>query len=254
MKIYKNLFLILLIILSMSSCTSQKKLIYLQNAEGGTVTEEVKFTYTFRPGDIIAINVYSLNENAARIFNVNKGSVSTATSYYSEQATYINGFFVSDSGYIKLPIIGDVMVQGLNREETSLLLTELMQEYFFDAIVDVKLANFKFTILGEVQRPNTYKVYDTRINIFEAIGMAGDLNVYGRREIILVRQVGDSQIVFDIDLKSKNIMSQDYYYVLPNDIIYVKPHKSKIYGFSTVPITLIFTTISTLILIINFLK
>jgi len=143
----------------------------------------------------------------------------------------------------------------MNVEEVKLRIQQVLDEYLKETVLIVKLVNFNLTIVGEVKRPGQYKVYQSEINVFEAVSMAGDLTEFAdRQEVIIVRQTKSGSETIAINLEKASILGSDYYYLKPNDIIYVKPLKIKQFGFATFPYALIFSTISTTLLLINFFK
>jgi polysaccharide biosynthesis/export protein len=249
-KLNINFLRVVLLVLVFSSCTPQKKLIYFQNTESGTVVSSEKFTYLIRSGDVLSVNVYSANE---KVYELMQQGQSNRT-FSTDMSVFMQGFVVTDSGYVNMPLVGRIYIAGQNLENATETIQEKFREFFFDAIVDIKIINFTITILGEVNQPGTYRIYDAKINVLEALGLAGDLNVYGKRDITLIREHPNGHIMHKIDLKDKNITQSDYFYLLPNDIIYVEPHKAKSFGFNTVPIATLLSTISTFILILNFIK
>jgi len=250
MKRYRHLFLLFILFISIVSCTPQKKLIYLQNAAQGSQVTVQNEKYTLRKGDVLSVRVFSVNEKVTQLFSATSSNVTSST----DIASYLNGFAISDSGDINLPLIGKLRIEGMTLQESAEFIEINIREFFFDAIVDIKLMSFQFTVLGEVNRPGTFRVYDPELNILEAIALAGDLNVYGKRELMLIRETSAGHEIHKIDLKDRNLMANEYFYLLPNDIIYVEPHKAKSFGFNTVPVNTLLTTISTLILILNFIN
>lgn len=253
MKVNHTLLLGLLCVLFITACTPQRKLIYMKNIEPGTKEISKKPEYTLTSGDLLSINVYSANEKATQLFSANR---SISTSITNEVSSYLYGFVVSDSGDVNLPLAGKIAVAGLSLENAAREIEEVIKEYFFDAVVDVKLMSFQVTILGEVVRPGTYRVLKPQLNVLEAISLAGDLNVYGKREITLLRESNNSYNVIKINLNDKNLVSNDFFYLLPNDIIYVEPHKAKSFGANTVPVVFstLLSSFSIILIIFNFLQ
>jgi len=242
--------LLIITLIGLFSCTPQKKLIYLKNAETGIHETGQQFIYTIRPGDILAVNVFSVNEKASEMFRFPS---SASGGGLQQMGAAMHGFTVSDSGNVKLPTVGEVKMLGLTLEQAGALLEVKIREIFPDAVVDVKLLNFKITILGEVNRPGVFEINEPRVNILQAIAMAGDLNIFGKRDVTLIRETSKGYELFKVDLQDKSLMSREYFYLLPNDIIYVEPHKAKSFGANTVPtaISAVMTVITTVILIIN---
>jgi len=247
MKIRLKHYFILIFVIA--SCTPQKKLIYLHNAETGIHQSNRKFVYTLRSGDVLQLNIFSADENLGNMFNSHRARSSTV-----DPSILIYGYQVSDSGFVNLPLIGKLHVSGLTIEQASERIELLLKEYYFDVIVDVKLINFRITVLGEVRNPGSFTTFNPKINILEAIALSGDLNEYGKRDVTLIRHSENGYEIFKVDLKDKNLMNHECFYLLPNDIIYVEPHKAKMFGFNTFPLATLFSTVSTLILILRFIE
>ena len=253
---FTNIIFLLAIILLIASCTPQKKLIYLQDTGSVTVDSAFKpqqFEYKLQAKDVLYINVKTLDLESNNIFSEDRTTQYAAN---SDLGLYINGYTINDSGNITLPVVGDVYLLGLNLEEAQQKVQQSVNKYLKEAVVTVKITNFKIVILGEVGAPGVYTVYNSKINILEALGMAGDLDIYGKREITLVRNENSKQTFHKLDLKDRKLLQSNYYYLLPNDIIIVDPLPAKSWGFANAmtPITLSLSLISTTLLIINFVK
>jgi polysaccharide export outer membrane protein len=175
--------------------------------------------------------------------------------YSSQSNIYIFGYTVNDSGYISLPILGDIYVYGLTIDEITKSINERAREYLKDATVNVKLLTFKFTVVGEVNRPGTYTNFNNQLTVLEAIGMAGDITNYGnRKSILVVRPTKEGTYTYRINVQDKNLLQSQGYFLLPNDIVIVEPIKSKPFQLNIPTISLLFSSISTLILILSFIK
>ena len=252
---YRFNYLILLlgiILLSFTACTSPKKMKYLQGEENTTHQITREFTYHIQAGDVLYVKINTLDNNTYESFNAQGKSGNSST---SEIALYLNSYTVNDSGYINLPIIGDIKVSGLSIDETSKEIQKNINVYLKETSIIVKLMSFKVTILGEVQSPGVYQVYDASLTLFQALGLAGDLNNYGKRKNIkLIRQTPEGQKIIELDITNQNILSSEYFYLLPNDVLYVEPHITKSFGFDRFPFTEIFTGVTTLFLILNYVK
>lgn len=241
-----------LILLSLNACISPKKMKYLQGEEDVTHQITREFTYHIQAGDVLFIKINTLDNTTYESFNAQGESGSNSV---SEIALYLNSYTVNDSGYIRLPIAGDVKVSDLSIDETSKKIQESVSVYLKETTIIVKLMSFKVTILGEVKNPGVYHVYDASLTLFQALGLAGDLNNYGnRKNLKLIRQTPEGQKIIELDITNQNILSSEYFYLLPNDVIYVEPHITKSFGFDRFPFTEIFTGITTLFLILNYVK
>lgn len=250
-KIIKILILII-IILSIFSCSPQKKLIYLQDKNSSIDTSKYTnraYEYKVKSGDLLFIRIITLEEKSDNFFNTDK-----ITNYIQDQGIYLYSYTVSDSGNIDMPIIGKVYVKDFSVFQIKEILQKFVDMYLKGAIVIVKLTNFKITILGEVNKPGTFKVYENSVSIIEAIGLASDLTIYGDRQKIMIIRQNENNKVYFVDITDRKLIHSNQFYLLPNDIIYVSALKAKSYGFNTFPFATILSGITTLLLLLNFLK
>lgn len=260
-KYFRNTFrlIILIGIVSMmfSSCIPQKKMLYLQvQDETDTLTayqNERKIEYRVQPGDNLYIRVVTLDEKTTLLLNpLSSGG---SQNINNDASVYLNSYNVNQSGYLDFPMIGEVKVQNLSVDEIKDELHDQLTTYMKEFIVIVKLVNFNITMLGEVQRPGQYKIYQDNINIFEAVSMASDLTDFANRnKVALIRQTKTGSEVVYIDMTKRDLLLSDYYYLKPNDILYVQPVKGKQFTFANFPYGVIFGFISTTILLLNYLQ
>jgi polysaccharide export outer membrane protein len=166
---------------------------------------------------------------------------------------YIQGYSIDELGQITLPILGDIAVKDLTVTEVQDLIQERTNKFLNNATVIVKLISFKITVLGEVKCPGYKYIYNNQATFSEGLGLAGDLTENGNRERIkLIRQVPTGNEVVMIDLTNPNILKSKYYYLMPNDVIYVEPLKAQSKRSNLALLTLIFAGISAGILILNY--
>ncbi|MEO8534979.1 MAG: polysaccharide biosynthesis/export family protein [Flavobacterium sp.] len=250
----KNSFYILLLIsVLFTSCIPVKDLVYLQDkntsGEQNTIAAVESKPYRLQANDVIAIDIKAIDPKLVSIFNT---SVTSNTSTgKSESELYFSGFTVDDHGNIRMPILGEINVIGYTLEEVRLIIEKkLLEEYFkseANIFVTVKLAGFRYTINGEVGSMGTKTLYQTHVNIMEAIANAGDITTVGNRKAVtIIRQTPTGVQMNDIDLTDKNVMKSPYYYLQPNDYIYVKPLKQKTWGTGQTGIQSISTVITLL--------
>ena len=188
------------------------------------------------------------------VFNLNSNTNSYSM-YNNESSLYVNGFSISDSGTVSLPILGDIKVVGAGVYEAKRIIQARLNEYIKDGIADVKLISYRFTVLGEVRRPGVYVNYSDKLNIFEALGEAGDINEFGNRtNVVLVRPTPDGSKTYKFDITNNDVLTSNFYYIQPNDVLYVEPLKYKAWKLNTLNVTLFLTSVSTLILVLNFVK
>jgi polysaccharide biosynthesis/export protein len=222
---YPTLIFILLLSL-FYSCASTKKAIYFDIDKD--VTEQIQFNKpeaVFQKNDLLSITVSSLSPEASQIFNlpnVVAGSGSNSVP---------GGYLINEEGNIQFPVIGSVKAEGLTKNQLQEKITNLILEkkLLLDPIVSIRSLNYKVTVLGEVARPSVINVPSEKINILEAIGFAGDLTLYANRSNVLIIREENNQRTFKLmNLNSNEVFSSPYFYLKPNDIVYVKPNKAKI--------------------------
>ena len=213
-----------------SSCRNSKDLIYLQgidSIETNFSRSEKINEYKIQNADLLYVNISSQNEAINAMFNKNSSSQFNGQRF-NQISLYFNAYLVNDSGYISLPVIGDIKVAGLDIKSIKSLINEKAKVFITDAAVDVRLSGFKITVLGEVSSPGIYYLYQDRVSLFDAIGQAGDLTDYGNREnILIIRPTENGSVSFRIDLSKKDMLNSADYFLEPNDIVYIEPLKSK---------------------------
>ena len=257
------LLLVLSISILLASCTSQKKLAYLNNLPetGG----EEKFTmeipdYKIQPRDILYITVKAMMpDGTINDFLTSPRSYGSSYITQGESGGYIYGFDVNPEGNIVLPAVGSIKVAGLTLEETRKLLQVSADKVFKNSTVECKLLSFKFTVIGEVRAPGTYINYNNYLTVLEAIGRAGGLGDYGNRNrVLVVRPIDNGTKTFRLNLQDKMILSSEAYFLLPNDVVIVEPLNQKIFNMNLPTfafiISTITSTITTTLLLINYLK
>jgi polysaccharide export outer membrane protein len=263
--IMKRSFLILIILIHvvLVSCIPTKELTYIQPSEEAIdslmIVQEHQMPYRIQIHDILNIRVKALDQETVRIFNpVGEENLNAN----SEERAYFDGFSVDMHGNIRIPILGYINVLGYTTEELEKLLEKKLLEEQFKAaaniFVSVKLTGLRYTVNGEVGSPGSQILYQNKLNIFEAIANAGEISMVGSREdVMIIRQYPQGQKVHHLNLLDAKVMESPYYYIQPNDIIYVKPLKQKSWGVgSTGRETLLFvfsmlTFVSTTILLID---
>lgn len=239
------------LLVSLFSCIPQRKLRYLQQtAEEQKVdtnqkTAPADLNYRLKSKDEIYIKVYSLDPKMTALFN---GDAGTANMYNSDLGLYLNSYTLNDSGYIYFPALREVKLLGLSLDEAQLLIEERLNQYLQKAMVTVKLAGFKITLIGEVKRPGRYNPYVSQLNVLEALALAGDMTSYGNRtNVTIVREENGVQKIYKINLLDQNLITSKYFYLLPNDVLYVESLNAKTWGFEQFPYTLILSSLTTFI-------
>ena len=248
-----------IISLTLFSCIPQAKMKYLQYKEGDTARYEfqtLKPEYKIKPGDYLYVRVLTLDQKSNELFATIAGSA--AANYnmnITDQNLYLTSYWVNDSGYIDFPLFGKIEAGGLTINDIQQKLTKSVSEIIIGASVVVKLVMYNISILGEVKSPGKYPVYNNRINIFEALAMANDLTAYANRgKVQIIRTNGTKTNVAVFDLQNKEILTSPYYYLQPNDIVYVEPLKEKTWRYETFPYALALSTISLVLVVLTFFK
>lgn len=254
-----KLFIFLIIGLAMFSCVPQAKMKYLQDKEGDTVRSEFKILkpdYKIKPGDYLYTRVVSLDQKSNEIFATIAGSA--AGNYnmnITDQNLYLTSYLVDDAGYIDFPLVGKIYARDKTITELQQTLSESVSEIIIGASVIVKLVMYNVSILGEVKNPGKISIYNNRVNIFEALALANDITSYGNRsKVQIIRTEGNVNKIVVLDLISKDILSSPYYYLQPNDIVYVEPLKEKSWKFETFPYAVVLSSISLLLVVLTFFK
>jgi polysaccharide export outer membrane protein len=234
-----TLFFLLFAGLFLTSCVPTKDLIYLQNKNAGdaqsNVNPIVTKPYRLQTNDILNITIKAIDPKLVAMFNPSSVESNSSMQGLSEQGLYFNGFTVNDHGNIRIPVIGEVNVLGYTLEEVRTKIeNELLANYFnkeANIFVNVKLAGLRFTVNGEVKAPGTKTLFQEKVNVLEAIANAGDIEMTGdRKHVTVIRQFPHGTEMHDIDLTDAKAMQSPYYYLQPNDYIYVKPLKQKSWG------------------------
>lgn len=240
-----------------SSCIPQKKMLYLQaQEESDTITSfqnERKIEYLVQPGDNLYIRVISSDERANLLLNpLTSGG---SNNLNNDASVYLNSYSVNEEGYLDFPLVGEVLVKNMNVEQITQIIQENLKTYLKESIVIVKLVNFNITMLGEVNRPGQYKIYQENINLFEAVSMASDLTDFANRnKVAIIRQNKTGSEVVYVDMTKKELLASDYYFLKPNDIVYVQPVKGKQFTFANFPYGIVFGFISSTILILSYIQ
>ena len=224
---YRFLVLILFSIL-LVNCVSREKVVYLNDIDSLEQTSNTTYSTIIKTNDILNISVSSSNMESVQDFNKSTGSANNISGNTSLSSQPV-GYLVDGSGNINFPVLGTLSVAGLKKSDLELLLQDKLSVYSKDALVDVRILNFKITILGEVNAPGTYPITDERITILQAIGLAGDLTLNGQRgNVLLLREVNGTQESFRVDLTTTALLDSPVYYLQQNDVVYIEPSKNQI--------------------------
>ena len=231
---------IVLLILGLSlSCASKRDIIYLQDLDQKDMVAQSDLVHfnapTLKPDDRITINISSINPEAARPFNLyitsfNTGGVSALSQ--QQQQSYL----VDLNGYIFFPQLGKISVLGKTRIQLEKYMENKLRPFIPDVKANIQLVNFRISILGEVRRPGQYIIDRDKVSIIQAIGLAGDLTIHGKRhDIMVVRENNNKLTYYNLDLTEKSIVNSPAFYLQQNDVIYIAPNKPQVNASASSP-------------------
>ena len=221
-KVKKNNLLLILLLVVLSSCVSKKDMAYFQNSEEINNAILENYAPVIQVDDLLSISVNALDAESSKPFNLSVGGGENSSGK-------LQAYLVNIEGNINFPILGEIKSKGLTTNELKKSLIKQLEVYINKPIVNIKLENFRVTVLGEVKNPGTFVLENERITIPEALGLAGDLTIEGKRKnILLVRNINGKFERIRLDLTNESIFNSPYYYLAQNDIIYVEPNKSKL--------------------------
>lgn len=232
------LYLLVLLGFAVTSCVPTKDLIYLQDKDNSQVNEVINQVvskpYRLQTNDVISITIKALDQKLVAMFTPSESSLTAK----SDIGLYFDGYTVDDHGNIRIPVLGELNVIGYTTDEVRMLIEKrLLEEYFnkeANIFVTVKLSGIRYTINGEIMSPGTKTLYQDRVTILEAIANASDITVTGdRKTVTVIRQFPHGTELHDIDLTDVNVIKSPYFFIQPNDYIYIKPLKQKAWGTGT---------------------
>lgn len=224
---------LLLTALVLAGCGSYKDVVYLQDVkDGDAVALGASHEVTIQPSDVLNIIVSTVNSSDAELVKpFNLMPLTSGGSFAGSVAdTPVQGYLVDSEGYITYPTFGKLHVGGMTRNELINFLTQKLvdSEQLKEPIVSVAFLNLKVNIMGEVARPGSYAITSNRMTLLDALSMAGDLTIYGRRDkLLIIREEDGQRKNAYVNLKSKDLFSSPYFYLKQNDVVYVLPNKRK---------------------------
>ena len=251
--------ILMLFAMMFSSCVPQKKMLYLKDAQMAAENQSINYVnernvnYKLQQGDNLYIRfINTIDERST----ASLGGDITNRSYTSSDASiYLQSYTLDEEGCIELPLTGKIELKNLTIDEAKEKLQVELDKYVNQTTIIVKLSNFNLTVLGEVNKPGMYKVYQSQINLFEAVSMAGNMTTFAKRDKVrIIRQTDDGSEIVTVDMGEADILSSPYYYLKPNDIIYVEPLAMKQWGFSSFPYSTVFSIISLLLTTVTLVR
>lgn len=247
--------------LFLTACTGSKHLVYLANLPENSRSDYFAMDipdYRIQIRDILYITVRAMTPDGmiTDFLSATRGGVG-ANFLQSEPGQYMYGFDVNREGNIVMPSIGILHLEGSTLEEARILIQARAEKVFPGSVAECKLLSFKFTILGEVRNPGTFINYNNYLTVFEALGRAGGIGDYGKRNTVLVlRATGKGTETFRLNLQDKAVLGSEAYFIMPNDVIVVEPRPAKIFNMNLPLTSLIVTSftsvVTMLILVLNY--
>ncbi|AEL24554.1 polysaccharide biosynthesis/export family protein [Cyclobacterium marinum] len=230
---YNSLIRILTFIIFFSGIfgCAKRNLVYFSDIETGS-SYSTNISQVEEPviqsGDLIKIVVSTQSPESNLLFNSGVISNDSQNRMMNQQLPTNEGYLVDKNGQINFPVLGKIEIAGFTREEATIKMTELLEEYVKDPIINIQYLNFKITVIGEVANPNTFTLATDRISILEALGLAGDMTQYGKREnVLLIRDQDGVRKAVRLNLNDKSILNSPYFMLQQNDVLYVEPDKIK---------------------------
>lgn len=218
---------LLFVILFLTSCASKKNVLYLQNIDSiGNSNVLVNYETRLQNDDLLSIIVSADQPEATLPFNMPQIQ---GNYQINENQDGIKTYLIDAEGNIDFPVVGKIKLGGLTRNEAINKLTNAIKDYITKPQINLRILNYKISVLGEVVRPGNFKISGERITLLEAISMAGDLTIYGNRgNILVIRELNGTKTFTRIDITKADFMNSPFYYLSQNDVIVIEPNKTKV--------------------------
>ncbi len=235
----------------LSSCVTQRNLEYMRDNKATVIFNEPEFIdYRLQPNDALHIQITSQDDATTNIY-----AASDMQRSLDPYGAYMNSYPIDNEGYISLPVVGKIPVMDKTTRQVSEMIKDSISNILDEPIVKVRLVNQYVSVLGEVETPGHYNYSQDKFTIFNALSLAGDITLYGnRKEVVLTRNENGKNIKMKIDLTKPDILASQEYYIQPNDIIYVKPLHKRFWGMEEFSFTILFSTITTAIVVYTFIQ
>jgi polysaccharide export outer membrane protein len=235
-----------------SSCASKRETVYLNDLSDTIPSQTIQMSKFTEPiiqkDDILSISIETISPSATSANLQTAGSSSTSPTSTQPNTS---GYLVDNNGEVQLPMIGKLKLTGLTTSQAKSLILEKAAFYLKDPIVQVRFVNFKITVIGEVNKPATYTVTSEKVSIFDALGMAGDLTIFGKREnVTLIRDNEGSKDIIRLNLASSNFVKSPYFFLKQNDVLYIQPNDAKIASNNSARRQILTTAISVISVIV----
>ncbi|RTY92288.1 polysaccharide biosynthesis/export family protein [Flavobacterium sp. GT3R68] len=247
-KFESKIIILFLLIGTLFSCTSKKNLIYLQSDGQQIAASVANFEPVLQSDDVVMIVVSAENPEIAAPYNMIQSNSGTLGGQDQLQS-----YLIDKEGNVDFPMLGKIKLAGLTRLNAIQKMKTLLENHIKEPIVNLRILNFKISVLGEVGRPGIYPIQSERITFLEALSLSGDLSIYGKRKnIMIIREKDGVKTIDKVDITKSDFINSPYYYLAQNDVIYVEPNKTKINSSVFGPnIGIAFSLVSLLITVIT---
>lgn len=220
-----HIIIYLLLLVSLSSCLSKKKIVYLQGQQNQS-SDQVNYEPLIQNDDMLSISIMSSEPELAAPFNIDQMQNNGVTANTNSMKTT---YLVDNSGEIDFPVLGKMKVAGYTKSFLKQYLNERLAIYLKDPIINIRIVNYKVSVLGEVNKPGTFPITGDRVTLLEVLANAGDLTLYGKRDnILIIRDYLGTKTYNRVDITNADFVNSPFYYLDQNDVVYVEPRKAKI--------------------------
>jgi polysaccharide export outer membrane protein len=222
------------LLITITSCVDLKQVTLMQQKSVSSYSQEIvnkrQTEYLINSGDHLYIKIYSADAKTSKLFQ------SDFPELMNSSYIYLNSYKVDEAGNVNYSFVGKIMVKGLTIPQAQEVVKNTLGEYFKDINVFIKLVNFNVTVLGEVKSPGTFTIDKEQFSIFQALGMAGGFTDYGKvKKVSLIRKSPNGSIVKELDMTDNGLLASEYYFLMPDDVIYVSPRSTKPFVFDKFP-------------------
>lgn len=227
--IQKPIKYIVLIVISIlfTSCVSKSKIVYMNNIDNSKSYESSKqYEPTLQPDDLLSIIISAENPEITVPFNLPQIQ---GNYEINNNQNGIKTYLIDNEGFIEFPVIGKVKLAGLTRTAATKKMVEIISEYIKKPGVNLRILNYKVSVLGEVIKPGSYTIPSERITILEALSLAGDMTIYGVRDnVLIIREIDGKKTYNRVDLTNADLLNSPFYYLAQNDVVFIEPNKTKV--------------------------
>ncbi len=228
----RGVFVLLCCFYCCVSCVDSRKAVYFNNQRDSILPASAPIPESIiQNNDLLSISVSSLNAGASSVFNSANFSYTNNANGNDYSDPKVAGYLVDKEGFIQFPVLGNVKAAGLTQSQLKRLVIKQLtdKKLLVDPIISIRYLNYKITVLGEVAKPMVINVPSEKITLFEALGLAGDITIYGKKDnVTVIREEAGKRVIKRLNLNSGEIFGSPYYYLLSNDVVYVEPTKARV--------------------------